>query len=72
LSRSHPSSITSRRRGFCKHTGRSKYDPPPDGWKELVVIVGRQSGKTRIGSLIASYESAFGGDVEAGGGSCTR
>jgi hypothetical protein len=53
---------------FCRHTGRSKYDPPAGGWRELVVIVGRQSGKTRIASLIASYESAFGGDVEAGGG----
>lgn len=53
---------------FCKHTGRSKYDPPPGGYRELVVIVGRQSGKTRVASLIGAFESAFGGDVEAGGG----
>jgi hypothetical protein len=44
---------------FCKHTGRSRYAPPPGGWKEVVIVVGRQSGKTRCASLIADYEATF-------------
>jgi hypothetical protein len=44
---------------FCECTGRSRYDPPPGGWPEVVCIVGRQAGKTRICSLIVSYESAL-------------
>jgi hypothetical protein len=39
---------------FCQHTGRSRYAPPPDGWKEAAVITGRQSGKTRIAATIAA------------------
>lgn len=54
---------------FQKHTGREAYAPPPGGWKEVVAIVGRQSGKTRVASLIASYEAALapslGGDRTA-------
>jgi hypothetical protein len=44
---------------FCECTGRSKYDPPEGGWPEVVCIVGRQAGKTRVCSLIVSYESAL-------------
>jgi hypothetical protein len=44
---------------FCKATGRSRYNPPPGGWPEVVCIVGRQAGKTLIGSLIVAFESAF-------------
>ncbi|HVO69479.1 MAG TPA: terminase large subunit, partial [Aggregatilineaceae bacterium] len=42
---------------FTKHTGRSTYDPPPGGWQEIACIVGRQSGKSRIASLIAAFEA---------------
>lgn len=42
---------------FEKHTGRA-YSPPAGGWPEVVCIVGRQSGKSRVASLIASYEAA--------------
>ena len=42
---------------FCEHTGRSKYDPPPGGWREAAAIVGRQSGKSRIASTIAAFEA---------------
>lgn len=44
---------------FCKCCGRSTYDPPPDGWREAVAIVGRQAGKTRVGALLAVFEAAF-------------
>ena len=47
------------REWFCAHTGRSRYTPPPGGWKETAIITGRQSGKTQIAALIASYEAAF-------------
>jgi hypothetical protein len=40
---------------FRKHTGRSKYDPPPGGWGEVVFIIGRQSGKTRITATILDF-----------------
>lgn len=40
---------------FCKHTGRSTYSPPPGGWNDVAAIVGRQSGKTRIASLIQDF-----------------
>jgi hypothetical protein len=33
---------------FRAHTGRTTYDPPAGGWREVVCITGRQSGKTRI------------------------
>jgi hypothetical protein len=52
---------------FCAHTGRSTYNPPLGGWREIAIIVGRQSGKTQVASLISSYEAAF-GDVEPGRG----
>jgi len=39
---------------FCECTGRSTYDPPPGGWPEIICIVGRQAGKTRVCSLIVS------------------
>lgn len=44
---------------FCRHTGRSRYAPPEAGWREAVVITGRQSGKSRIAALVASYEAAM-------------
>jgi len=37
-----------------------EYDPPADGWSEVVLVVGRQAGKTKIGSLIVHFEAAFG------------
>jgi len=49
----------SEKRWFCAHTGRTRYVPPQGGWAEVLVIVGRQSGKTRVAALIADYEAAF-------------
>ena len=43
---------------FQRCTGL-EYDPPVGGWSEVVLIVGRQSGKTRIASLIVDFEAAF-------------
>jgi hypothetical protein len=51
-----PSEETER---FCRHTGRAAYEPPEGGWREAVCIVGRQSGKSRIAALVASYEAAM-------------
>ena len=42
---------------FKRCTGRSRYDPPPGGWREVVAIPARQSGKTRIASAIATFEA---------------
>jgi hypothetical protein len=42
---------------FCHHTGRASYSPPHGGWPEVVCITGRQSGKTRIAALVASFEA---------------
>ena len=42
---------------FIKHTGRTCYAPPVDGYPEAVTIAGRQSGKDRIGSVIQDYEA---------------
>jgi hypothetical protein len=42
---------------FREHTGRSTYDPPAGGWREVVCVVGRQSGKTRIAASIAAFEA---------------
>ena len=44
---------------FCRHTGRTRYAPPAGGWREAVAIVGRQSGKSRIAALVASFEAAL-------------
>jgi hypothetical protein len=43
---------------FSRHTGRSTYAPPRGGWPEVVCVVGRQSGKTRIAATIAGFEAA--------------
>ena len=42
---------------FRLHTGRSTYQPPPGGWQEVACIVGRQSGKSRMASMIAAFEA---------------
>ena len=44
---------------FKRHTGRSHYRPPAGGWKEVVSIVGRQSGKSRCAALLAAFEAAL-------------
>jgi len=44
---------------FLHHTGRTKYEPPPGGYKEVVLIVGVQSGKSRICSAVSVYEGAI-------------
>lgn len=43
---------------FQRHTGRTEYRPPPGGWPEVVAVVGRQSGKTRIAATVAAFEAA--------------
>lgn len=48
---------------FRKHTGLRR--PRQGGYPEAAVIVGRQSGKTRIAGLVAAYEA--GRAVVAGG-----
>jgi hypothetical protein len=47
-------------RRFCRHTGHSRYRPPPGGWLEAVCIVGRQAGKSIIAALVAAYEAISG------------
>ena len=47
----------SERAAFCRHTGRSAYQPPKGGWAEVACIVGRQSGKSRVAALIAGFEA---------------
>jgi len=42
---------------FRRHTGRSEYKPPTGGWAEVACIVGRQSGKSRVAALIASFKA---------------
>jgi hypothetical protein len=42
---------------FCTHTGRSKYNPPAGGFQEAAAITGRQSGKTRVASVIVDHEA---------------
>jgi len=44
---------------FRSHTGRTTYDPPDGGFPDVVSIVGRQSGKTRVASTIAAYEAVI-------------
>jgi hypothetical protein len=43
---------------FKRCTGRD-YCPPDGGYREVVCVVGRQAGKSRIASLIVAFESAF-------------
>lgn len=43
---------------FQRHTGRTEYRPPPGGWSEVVCVVGRQSGKSRIASMVAAFAAA--------------
>jgi hypothetical protein len=51
---------------FRQHTGRSRYAPPVGGWKEVVCIVGRQSGKSRVAASLADY-AAITAEPEADG-----
>ena len=44
---------------FTEHTGRP-YDPPPGGYAETVLIVGRQSGKSRVAAALAAYTALTG------------
>ena len=48
---------TSETAVFCRHTGRSTYDPPAGGYREAVAITGRQSGKSRIVGLAQAFEA---------------
>src|SRR5687767_11424159 len=49
---------------FCRFTGRSRYAPPKNGYQEVVVRVGRQSGKSKVAGLIAAYESIRAGSED--------
>jgi hypothetical protein len=42
---------------FQRHTGRSRYAPPPGGYQTAVAVVGRQSGKTQIAAALAAWEA---------------
>ena len=42
---------------FCQCTGRTRYVAHPGGYPEAVAIVGRQSGKSRVASLIQAFEA---------------
>jgi hypothetical protein len=44
---------------FRRFTGRTVYDPPAGGFPEVVIITGRQSGKSRAASTIAAYEAVL-------------
>ena len=44
---------------FCKATGRRRYDPAHGGWREVVLVCGRQSGKSRIAATLVTFEAAF-------------
>jgi hypothetical protein len=46
---------------FQKHTGRTV--PRPGGYPESVMVVGRQSGKTRIAAALAVWEAACAEDA---------
>ncbi|MGH9867914.1 MAG: hypothetical protein ACREAA_07105 [Candidatus Polarisedimenticolia bacterium] len=43
---------------FCLCTGRSAYNPPRGGWPEVVCIVARRAGKTKVCGTIAAFEAA--------------
>ncbi len=43
---------------FTRCTGLD-YNPPAGGWSEIALIIGRQAGKTRVGSLLVDFEAAF-------------
>jgi hypothetical protein len=42
---------------FLHHTGRTRYQPPQGGWKEVVCITGRQSGKSQVAGILAAFEA---------------
>jgi hypothetical protein len=45
---------------FCLHTGRSAYRPPVGGYAEVVAVVGVQSGKSQIASVLAGKAALTG------------
>src|SRR6267378_2096221 len=44
---------------FKEITGLDEYNPPPGGWRRVVIIAGRQSGKSSAVAAIADYESIY-------------
>jgi len=45
-------------RHFLRATSLPRYAPPAGGWREVVAVVGRQAGKTRLASALVAYEAA--------------
>lgn len=45
-------------RHFRKATSLPRYAPPAGGWREVVAVVGRQAGKTRLASALVAFEAA--------------
>lgn len=43
---------------FCQFTGRPSYTPPEGGYRQGLVLVGRQSGKTESAAARLAYEGA--------------
>lgn len=51
---------------FRKATGRTRYAPPKGGYMEAALILGRQSGKSRVASAMAVADAAFSPPAAAG------
>lgn len=43
---------------FCRYTGRATYTPPAGGYRQALVLVGRQSGKSESAAARLVYEGA--------------
>src|SRR5712692_8775711 len=44
---------------FCEITGLAKYNPPDGGWRRVVIIAGRQSGKSSVIGAVVDYDAMF-------------
>jgi hypothetical protein len=44
---------------FTEITGLSEYNPPDGGWRRVVIIAGRQSGKSSVIGAVVDYDSLF-------------
>src|SRR5262245_37798122 len=44
---------------FREITGLTESNPPPGGWRRVVIIAGRQSGKSSVIGAVVDYDSMF-------------
>ena len=42
---------------YRRSTGRSRYKPVKDGYREVVAVVARQAGKTRFAAAVVAFET---------------